>query len=246
LPIKVNELSKQKESSTPISLTDNNHSNGENRVMIIDSHEPIDIVDKLRQKGVNLKVEHLSSGDYIFSNVGVERKTLTDFWGSITSKDKRIWRQMFELKRNFERPFLIIERFNFVYLRSPSYSRQVWGTLASIALLGINVVTIASKTSASKDFVDFLSFLYFSSDPNKKTSKPLPKKSKNTKEVFMDSLCMIPGIGPGTAKKIIARYRTFEELCDVSKEDLSALCGKTRLKYLWKILHGESVEGSSS
>jgi len=238
--IQINELSKKKNNSTPVSLRNNNHINGvPERLMIIDSHEPIDIVEKLRQKGINLKVEHLSSGDYIFSNIGIERKTLTDFWGSITAKDKRIWRQMFELKRNYERPFLIIEKFNFAYLRSPEYSRQIWGTISSIALLGINVITIVSKTGGSKDYIDFIAYLYFAADPNKKTTKPLPKKSKKTKEVFMDSLCMIPGIGPGTAKKIVGRYTNYEELGEVAKEDLSSLCGKSRLRFLWKILHGE-------
>lgn len=235
--IKINELSKK--SSTPIFKGSNNAK--VNRVMLIDSHEPIDIVDKLRQKGVNTRVEYLSSGDYIFSNIGIERKTLNDFWGSITARDKRIWRQVFELKRNFERPFLVIEKFDFAYLRSPHYSKQIWGTLASIALLGINVITIVSKTGGSQEFIDFLSYLYFSADPNKKTSRPLPKKSKKTKEIFMDSLCMVPGIGPITAKRIVGRYKTFQDLCQVSKEDLSRLCGKTRLKFLWQILHGEKV-----
>jgi len=238
MSIKINELSeKKKGGSTPVSLGSNNVK--VERIMLIDSHEPVDIVDKFKQKGINVGVERLSSGDFIFSNIGIERKTLTDFWGSITSKDKRIWRQMFELKRNFERPFLVIERFNFAFLRSPTYSKQIWGTIASIALLGINVVTIVSKTGGSQDFIDFVSYLYFSADPNKKTSRPLPKKSKKPKEVFMDCLCMVPGIGPGSAKKIVGRYTNWEELCEVTREDLSRLCGKSRVKLLWRVLHGE-------
>ncbi len=238
--IRINELSK--DNSTPVSLGKNGNGNGNstNRIMIVDSHEPISIAEKLRQKGIPVKVEHLSSGDYIFSNIGIERKTLTDFWGSITAKDKRIWRQMFELKRNFERPFLIIEGFNFAYLRSPSYSNQIWGTLASIALLGINIITITSKTSGSEEFIDFMNYLYFSADKTKKTSRPLPKKSSDPKEVFRDSLCMIPQIGPITAKKLMARFRSFEDLCDARKEDLSSLCGRTKYQMLWRILHGEN------
>lgn len=241
MTIKINELSKKKEGSTPVSLA-NNHYNGNGqpeRLMIVDSNEPIEVVDKLKQKGINVKVQKLASGDYIFSDIGIERKTLTDFWGSLTARDKRIWRQVFELKRNFKRPFLVIEKFNFAFLRSPSYSSQIWGSISSIALLGINVVTIAGSTSTSDDFIDFISYCYFSSDPNKKTHAPLPAKSKNFLEVYRDSLCMIPGIGPVTAKKIVSRYKSFEELCSVPQNDLAKLCGRTKTKFLWKLLHGE-------
>jgi len=240
--VTINELTPKKGNSTQVSLVDNgNGDNGQNRVMYVDSHEPIDICEKLKQKGIPAEVTHLNSSDYCFSNIGIERKTLTDLWGSITSRDKRIWRQMFELKRNFERPYLIVEKFNFIYLRSPLYSNQIWGTLARISLLGINVITIANRTSGSKEFVEFLTKLYFSADKRKKSYKPLPKKSEKPKNVFMDSLCMVPDIGPGTAKKIIARYSSFEELCEVGKEELSSLCGKTRVKFLWRILHGEII-----
>jgi len=237
MTIKINELSKKKDNSLPIFLTTNNN-NSNNRVMLVDCHEPVSIIDQLRQKGVNVTIERLASGDYVFSNIGIERKTLADFWGSLTAKDKRIWRQMFELKRNFERPFLVIEKFNFAYLRSPVYSKQIWGTIASISLRGINVITIVSRTAGSKDFVDFLTYLYFAADPNKKTFKPVPVKSKNPKEVYSDCLCMIPGLGPVTVKKLVARYHTFDELLEASKEDLSQLCGKTRVRMLWRILHG--------
>lgn len=241
--VRINELigKNGKISSTPISLTENGNNGNENgRGMIVDSHEPMDIVEKLRQKGIPVEVERLASGDYIFSNIGIERKTLTDFWGSLTARDKRIWRQMFELKRNFERPFLVIEKFNFSFLRSPSYSKNIWGSLARISMLGINVVTIVSKSGGSPDFIDFIYYLYFSSDKSKKTYKPLPRKSEDPKEVFRDSLCMIPGIGPVTAKKILARHKSFEDLCGATKEDLSSLCGKSKVVFLWKILHGEN------
>ena len=107
-------MSKKNGNSTPVSLSTNGDV-VEVREMLVDKREPIDIVEKLRQKGINVRLEYLSSGDYIFSNIGIERKTLTDFWGSITARDKRIWSQMFELKRNFERPFLVIEKFDFSY-----------------------------------------------------------------------------------------------------------------------------------
>lgn len=252
--VKINELAPngngKEVSSTSVSI-ENHNGNGETgateRYMIIDVHEPPEMEEKFQQKGIPIVVEALSSGDYIFGNIGIERKTLSDFWGSLTAKDKRIWTQMFELKRNFEKPFLVIEKFNFAYLRSPAHAKQIWGALASIALIGINIVTIVSATERSPEFVDFVNYLYFSSDKNKKTSRPLPRKADSPREVFTDCLCMIPGIGPVTGKKLIARYKDFEELCAASAEELSSLCGKTKVQFLWKILHGEDpLEGSSS
>ena len=241
--IKINELSKG--NSTQVSLNSGFESDSEdpkNRILIVDSHEPISIKDKLQQKGIPTDVVLLHSGDYVFSNVGIERKTLRDLWGSITSKDKRIWRQMFELKRNFERPYLIVEEFNFRFLRSPSYSNQIWGALARISLMGINIVTIASVSSGSKEFVDFVNYLYFSADKTKKTYRPLPAKSKDPVDVFKDTICMVPGIGPVTAEKLVGRYRSWEEICEVDRKVLSKLCGRTKVRMLWRVLHGENID----
>jgi len=244
-PVKINELSKQnnqKESSSPVSLVSNNNNGKEEiRELIMDIHEPIDICEKLKQKGVPVKVEHLESGDYVFSNIGIERKTLSDFWTSLTTKDKHIWKQVFELKRHYERPILVIEKFNFQFLRSPLYSKQIWGAIGAIIRLGVCVITIAGVTAGSPDLIEFISTLYFASDKSKKSERPLPEKSKSPKEVFMDTLCMVPGIGPGSAEKVVSRYKTFDELGKVSKEDLGSLIGKSRVKMLWLILHGEEI-----
>ncbi|MFQ6057031.1 MAG: ERCC4 domain-containing protein [Methanosarcinales archaeon] len=46
---------------------------------------------------------HLASGDYvIISDIGIERKTCSDFINSFTKKDKRLWRQLHDLKHNFQ------------------------------------------------------------------------------------------------------------------------------------------------
>jgi len=216
-------------------------------VLYVDVHEPLEIVEMLRkEKGIYVIVKALDVGDYCFSNVGIERKTIRDFYNSIVHGDKRIWRQMFDLKRAFERPMLIIE-WDESFISSPGVERTIRGALASIFLMGISVLTIPSTTKSVRPFVDQLAYIFFSSDKKALSMRPVPEKAKRRvkKEIISDVLCMIPEIGRRQADLIAQQVNSIEEICKMSDEELKKKCatlGPQRLDMLRWILNGKEIE----
>jgi len=217
--------------------------------LFVDVHEDENIIEMLRkERGIYVVVVSLSSGDYAFSNIGIERKTLPDFYNSIVHGDKRIWRQMFELKRTYERPMLIIERWDNSFLSNTRIANTVYGALARIFLLGINVVVIPGTGKDIRPFVKFLSFLFFSSDKKTASLKPVPEKKKlseaSKEELLSDIISMIPEIGRKQADMIARNINSIKELCEMSNKELKKKCpllGPKRLAVLRWLLNGEEL-----
>lgn len=64
-------------------------------------------IEELQLKNVLVNLTFLPVADIIFEDLGIERKTIGDFFESVN--DGRLFRQLRELKRNFRRQLLLIE-----------------------------------------------------------------------------------------------------------------------------------------
>lgn len=218
--------------------------------LYVDVHEPPEIVEMLRkEKGIYVEVRALPVSDYCWSNIGIERKTLPDFYNSIVHGDKHIWKQIFNLKHAFERPMLIIERWDDYFLSSSRIENAVRGAIARIFLLGVSVLVIRSRGKDVRPFVDQLAFLFFSSDKKTLSMRPVPEKERGRtkKEVISDMLCMIPGIGRRQADLIKDHVNCIEDVCKMSNEELKKICpalGPKKLKMLRWILNGIERENN--
>ena len=71
------------------------------------------IAELLTERRYPVEVKHLESGDYVFDEVGIERKTISDLCGSVQSKEKghSLWEQLRVLKDTYKKPSLLIEGF---------------------------------------------------------------------------------------------------------------------------------------
>ena len=88
-------------------------------MLLIDSHEPKSIIEKL-QSAISTKVLRLKYGDYSFSDIVIERKTLSDFFLSI--KGDRLKEQMESIDRYYTEKYLLIEGFfDFSYVNNIDY-----------------------------------------------------------------------------------------------------------------------------
>lgn len=98
-------------------------------MLLIDSHEPVDIVQALKAK-LPVKVLMLKYGDYSFSDAIIERKTLSDFFLSL--KNQRLEYQMESISRLYTHKYLVIEGFfDFSYVNNVSY---LYSRLSNITL----------------------------------------------------------------------------------------------------------------
>ncbi len=103
----------------------------------VDSNEASqrrDILNYLRLSGVVVDVQKLTVCDYVVSDrVGVERKDVADFLGSI--KDGRLFNQANAMIEAYERPVLILEgQVSRALRRSAMKPAAVYGALSSLAL----------------------------------------------------------------------------------------------------------------
>ena len=211
--------------------------------ILVDIHEPEQIARLLQERGLEIERTYLQSGDYVFSNIGIERKTLSDFHNTLNKQ--RLWKQVFNLKDCFERPILIVDQIPNAYnwgleLRD---RRSIDGAMSRIVKLGVSMFTIAGTSNApvSDIFLDIIEFLYLSSEKKDPSLKPVPRKGDrfSTAEVTEDMLCMFPGIGRETAKEIILRYPTMDKLCLATLDEIAKIprLGPKKSSMVYEVLH---------
>lgn len=256
--ILINELDKSKSNSVQIHLPNGNELKDPNapalQKLIIDSHEPEYIIETFKQeKGIYVEIKELTApvmdengkevsriqvGDYAFSNILIERKTLKDFYGSICHGDKRIWQQMFHLKRCAERPILVIERWDDSFLVELGKQRTVLSVMARIVMMGISVVVLPGSERDWRPFIDFVSYMFFASDKKEPSMKPLPAKGHQATvlDVREDMVCMSPMIGRKKAKEILSKYETIEDLCNADEADILKRLGPKTGRMLLDVL----------
>ena len=88
-------------------------------MLLIDCHEPDAVIKKL-ESSIPTKVLILKYGDYSFSDIVIERKTLSDFFSSL--KDNRLKDQMESISRNYTEKYLLVEGFfDFSYVNNIHY-----------------------------------------------------------------------------------------------------------------------------
>ena len=204
--------------------------------VIVDIHEPPIIATSLQKdKGLLIKVMSLKSGDYAFANVGIERKAINDYFNSLTSG--RLWEQMYNLKRAYERPILVIEGLKDPTIQlAGNLSIRFVSSVSRIVLMGVSVLILPTLGH----FLSFIQYSYLSCGRQGLSMKPVPKKpwNREKEEIKEDLLCMCPGIGRKTAKAILARFPTFEKLLAASPVDIADTgLGRKRSQALWEILH---------
>jgi ERCC4-type nuclease len=107
----------------------------DNVIVYADCREaPSHINRYIEELGAVVSCIQLKVGDYIASDrVGIERKTVQDFVGSILNQ--RLFRQLDELSKSFDSPVLIIEGSpEVLYSESGLHPNAIRGALSSIAV----------------------------------------------------------------------------------------------------------------
>jgi Fanconi anemia group M protein len=194
------------------------------------------ILKLLADKNVELKLQNMEVGDFILSErVCVERKEVKDFVDSII--DKRILKQVQELKNNFERPLIVIEGIENIYSVRNIHSNAIRGMLAYITVdLGIPIV----YTRDSKDTVEFL--LTVAKREQEKGKKEFSlrgeKKPLTLKEQQEFVVGGFPGVGGLLAKNLLKEFGSVKSVVNASVEELKDVdkIGKKKAEEIRKVL----------
>ncbi len=198
----------------------------------VDSNEASqrrDILNYLRLCGVVVDIQKLTVCDYVVSDrVGVERKDVADFLGSI--KDGRLFNQANAMIEAYERPVLILEgQVSRALRRSAMKPAAVYGALSSLALdYGICVLP-TEDTDTTGVLLQRLAYREQAKDSRaiqlRAVDRSLPL---NKQQLFL--LSGFQQIGTASAEDLLEKFDTplkvIEELANA--EIHSSASGKTK------------------
>ena len=217
------------------------------RSVVIDSREP-EWVQNLNWFGAEKSVSCMDAGDLLAvcddgAGLLIERKTPTDFLGSLVSQ-----RMMLQAAMKLA-PYRALGFWPYVMITGDlyisdhgkaSYERggylheskvdfaAVWGELLSIQELGV-FVTFAK---GNRDYEDAVLRLSLRSRSELKTI-PAARRQGTSLGIEGMIIASLPGIGEARAKKILAEYTPIDFLIKLSRDEHPAdISGKTRQRIL--------------
>lgn len=187
--------------------------------IIIDTREKQSlIIANLVEKKANIKFEKLDIGDYLIEDTIIERKTFSDFVGSMINK--RLLEQLSNLKK-YPKHFLIIEGFYYHYNEFNLHENAIKGMLLSIATdFKIPII----YTEDTKDTASFLIVLARRLEKSKtqhtiRQTKTL-KTLKEQKQFILEGF---PGVGPVASKNLFEKFGSLKNIFNASKKEIENL-----------------------
>jgi len=166
------------------------------------------ILDALAEKKARVVYANLQIGDYqITDNIYVSYMSTETFVRSLA--DKRLYRQVLELKRSCPEPLLIVEGES-VYEQNGTNVNVINGALAFISVLNRIPVIFTSDPEESSDILfmatNQMQFgLGYEVHPEDQR-----KKKREFKELQQDVLTSLPNVGPVLAKAIVKQFGSLQ------------------------------------
>ncbi len=166
--------------------------------LIYDDREKSEAVELLRQK-FNLEKKRLEVADFIISdNIGIERKTASDFEQSII--DGRLFRQVERLKQEFEKPLIVIIGNGFERI---SQKALAGAFISLIVDHGVPIVFLNDE----RDFAEFISrIIEREGKPARERKTNFSRKNRDFKTQRLSVVESLPGVGPSTARKLLESF----------------------------------------
>jgi len=192
----------------------------EEKLMVFaDVRERGEIIDRLFEKGINVKIGTLKAGDFILSeDVCVERKEISDFVSSLL--DRRLFEQAKNLKDNFNKPLMVIEGdLDEMFKVRRVHPNALWAAMASLVLdSGVPILFSANAVETA----DLLSVIAKREQLDLKKQVSLrggatPKAFPDLQQYFIEGL---PQVGPGLAKSLLRHFKTPKNIINASEDDL--------------------------
>ncbi|MBI2184549.1 MAG: heavy metal resistance protein CzcA [Thaumarchaeota archaeon] len=198
------------------------------RIAVDEREKPSGVPDALSDMGIRVDFGLLEVGDYVLSkDVAVERKSVGDLLSSIF--DGRLFKQCRDLSDRFSKPLLVVEG-NLLQLRDMTRNpRVVYGALASVTA---NTSARLFISHSSEETATFLYFLarHVSLEPTHGPLLDKKKKANSTREMQLNIVASLPGVGHTLAERLLAEFKTPREVFSASVSDMARVKGMGNAK----------------
>ncbi len=215
--------------------------------VIVDYREkPSGILRELAKQGIEAEVKALALGDFIIQtkdrsgniiNLCIEKKTQDDFLNSII--DKRLLRQLIDMKEQFQNQLLIIEGNGNLYSLRKFHPNSIRGTLATISI-DLQIPTITTRSIA--DTAALIAVISKRLEKDRKDislmNKRKPLSIKEQQEFIIEAL---PGIGPTLSKSLLNEFKSIKSIINAKEDDFKKIdkIGDKKAKEIFNLIHHE-------
>ncbi len=179
-------------------------------IVYVDSREhkkAQDIIKELRRLGATVVEKMLDIGDYVVSErVVIERKSARDFAKSII--DGRLFDQAARMREKYEKPIIIVEGNLWKVDKYMNMNINcVLGALISL-IVKFNITVLFSKDKPMTAYLIY-DLAKMEQEKEKRGIKTQTgKKSLTIRELQIQFLASLPGIGIKRAEKILEEFKT--------------------------------------
>jgi len=199
------------------------------KIVVVSDYREKEVIENLKKLGAVVNEQALEIGDYICSeSVGIERKTYDDFVSSII--DGRIFEQAEALKKNFEKPIVLIEG----YSNRQINENVLKGAIASL-LIDFNVSLLSTKNP-----LDTAKTIFWMAKKEQGSGSGIAikvgKKPKEMKKLQEFIVASIPGISTVLAKRLLEKFGSIENIVNTDVSELQKVVGKKKGDTVKKVL----------
>jgi Fanconi anemia group M protein len=192
----------------------------EGPLVFVDNRETrSQVVKSLERLGCNLTFKKLEVGDYAVSErVCIERKSTEDVVSSLVGSDTNIFEQLGNLRREYERPILIIEG-DGLYKTERVSENVVKGAIISIAVDFSIPILYTRDGSDTANLIAQIAKR--EQDRSKRYFSPHSKKSsRSLKEKQEYVISSISNIGPVSARNLLKHFGSVENVINATVDEL--------------------------
>ncbi len=201
---------------------------------------PSQVNSYIEDLGAVVCCKQLKVADYICSDrVGIERKTISDFVGSIMNQ--RLFRQMGELSSSFEKPVLIIEgNPEMFWAGNGLHPNAMRGALASITVdhrVPIIWTRNQRDTAAQVHWIAYREQAKAKNGVSIRGEK-LPMELPRQQEYIVSGL---PFVNSKLSRRLLEKYGSVKRVFNAKPEGLMKVdkIGEKKAKKIWELINSE-------
>lgn len=183
--------------------------------LVVDANEPEGIDAFLRDLGTPFVRRKIAPGDYIAGEVGVERKTVRDFWSSLLKK--RLFEQLTRLREAYPVPMLVLEG----DISEISEYRQPSAWFGAFLAIELKERIPILNTADLEQTANLLHVLQRRVDadetPYGLRHKPKMRSAEERQRFLVEG---IPGVGDILARNLLERFGSVRNVFNADVSDL--------------------------
>lgn len=204
----------------------------QNKIQVVSDFREREVAEHLKRLGIFINEMGLEVGDFICSDdVCIERKTYNDFVSSIV--DGRIFEQAENMKKNFERPILIIEGYS-----NREISENALRSAIAALLVDFGITLLNTKNPLDTAKTIFWIAKREQEEKKKGLSIRVGKKPPEERRLQEFIVAGIPRISLVLARRLLEHFGSIENIVAAEENELVKIngIGKLTAKRIKKIL----------